>query len=70
MRKERFFDQERIAEECNFDSNIKDRRILYEMTGIRMNDTDFLENTTDSDIDELPEDGSDEQESRIHLDLD
>ena len=62
-RKERNFDQNRIVEECNYDLDINDRRILYEMTGSRMNHMDFLDETTDSEFD-LNSDADDNQETQ------
>ena len=62
-RKERNFDQNRIVEECNYDLDINDRRILYEMTGSRMNHMDFLDETTDSEFD-LDSDADGNQETQ------
>ena len=35
------FDMYRVVDECNFDVNRLDRRILYEMTGERLTPEDF-----------------------------
>ena len=49
MFKEKDFDLDRIAEECNFETDPIDKRILYEMTGERLSPTDFIDDTTDSE---------------------
>ena len=36
--RERYFDYDRVADECDYQDNDIDRRILYEMTGIKISD--------------------------------
>ena len=50
--RERYFDIDRVAEDCDFNGDIVDQRIFYEMTGQKIDEQAYLDETTDSDISE------------------
>ena len=53
------FDMYRVVDQCDYDVNLLDRRILFEMTGERLTPEDFPDSTSESDI----ESGSDDKNS-------
>lgn len=50
----------RVVDECNYDLDLLDRRIMYEMTGERLTPEDFPDSTSES----AEESGSDDQNSQ------
>ena len=54
------FDMCRVVDECNYDLDLLDRRIMYEMTGERLTPEDFPDSTSES----AEESGSDDQNSQ------
>ena len=46
---QRPFNPDRVVNECDYDKDVSDRRILYEMTGVRLNRAEFVDDTTDSE---------------------
>lgn len=42
---------DRVASECDFEQDLIDRRILYEMLGERLHPEDFLDESSESDND-------------------
>ena len=66
-RKEREFDIDRVAEECDFETDKRDRRILYEIAGIKLFPAEFIDDTTGSDEEEAGEEEFDGQAAEESL---
>ena len=49
------FDKGRIVDECDFENDLTDRRILYELTGAKLDPGDFADDTTDEEDSGEPE---------------
>ena len=60
----------RVVDECNYEQNLLDRRILYEMTGERLTPEDFPDSTSESAeasrSDDQNSEGSDKGQNAIN----
>ena len=50
----REFDEDRVISECDYNNNKLDRRILYELTGEKLEEDDYLDETSESEREDIP----------------
>ena len=55
-KKNKVYDTDRVVTESNFEADQLDRRIAFEMVGDRLDEAEFFDETSESEVNEIDDD--------------